>query len=80
LPECLDDFIDESNAVRVIDLFVDALDLVELSRRQLVGRRIIPSSEAVYLQATIGSVLFGRDTAQKRNLLSGSKASVGVIQ
>lgn len=29
-PECLDDFIDESNPVRVIDAFVDALDLREL--------------------------------------------------
>jgi transposase len=27
LPKCLDDFIDESNPVRVIDVFVDALDL-----------------------------------------------------
>jgi transposase len=26
LPECLDDFIDESNPVRAIDAFVDALD------------------------------------------------------
>src|SRR5436190_10949642 len=31
LPECLDDFIDEENPVRVIDVFVDALDLAELS-------------------------------------------------
>jgi transposase len=30
LPECLDDFIDESNPVRVIDAFVDALNLAEL--------------------------------------------------
>ena len=30
LPECLDDFIDESNSVRVIDAFVDALDLAAL--------------------------------------------------
>ena len=30
LPECLDDFIDESNPVRVIDAFADALDLAEL--------------------------------------------------
>jgi hypothetical protein len=30
LPECLDDWIDESNAVRVIDAFVDALDLAAL--------------------------------------------------
>jgi transposase len=47
LPECLDDFIDESNPVRVIDAFVDALDLAEMSfkgveLRQLVDRRTIP--------------------------------------
>jgi transposase len=31
LPECLDDFVAESNPVRVIDVFVDALDLAEMS-------------------------------------------------
>jgi len=31
LTECLDDFIDESNPVRVIDVFVDTLDLAEMS-------------------------------------------------
>ena len=31
LPECLDDFIDEGNPVRVIDVFVEALDLTEMS-------------------------------------------------
>src|SRR5437763_15186909 len=31
LPECLDDFIDENNPVRVIDVFVDTLDLAEMS-------------------------------------------------
>ena len=30
LPECLDDWIDENSSVRVIDAFVDALDLGEL--------------------------------------------------
>src|SRR6185436_6020226 len=30
LPECLDDWIDENNPVRVIDAFVGALDLAEL--------------------------------------------------
>ena len=30
LPECLDDWINENNAVRVIDAFVDALALAEL--------------------------------------------------
>ncbi len=30
-PECLDDWIDENNCIRVIDAFVDMLDLAELS-------------------------------------------------
>ena len=30
LPECLDDFIGDDNAVRVVDVFVDGLDLREL--------------------------------------------------
>jgi transposase len=30
LPECLDDWIDEENPVRVIDAFVDALNLADL--------------------------------------------------
>jgi len=30
LPECLDDWVDESNAVRAVDVFVDALELREL--------------------------------------------------
>ena len=30
LPECLDDFIGEDNPVRVIDAFVDELDLQDL--------------------------------------------------
>ena len=29
-PECLEDWINEDNAVRVIDVFVDELDLAEL--------------------------------------------------
>jgi transposase len=29
-PECLDDWVDENNSVRVIDAFVDTLDLSEL--------------------------------------------------
>ena len=29
-PECLEDWIDEDNPVRVIDVFVDDLDLAEL--------------------------------------------------
>jgi hypothetical protein len=30
LPECLDDWVDESNPVRAVDVFVDALELRDL--------------------------------------------------
>src|ERR1019366_4899745 len=30
LPECLDDWVDESNPVRAVDVFIDALELREL--------------------------------------------------
>ena len=30
LPECLDDYIAETNPVRVVDVFVDELDLGQL--------------------------------------------------
>ena len=30
LPECLDDFIDEDNTVKVVDAFIGALDLASL--------------------------------------------------
>jgi len=30
LPECLDDWVDESNPVRAVDVFVDALELHDL--------------------------------------------------
>jgi hypothetical protein len=46
LPECLDDWIDAENPVRVIDAFVDTLDLATsgstvLSLQRQVVRRII---------------------------------------
>jgi hypothetical protein len=48
LPECLDDWIDEHNPVRVIDAFVDALDLAELefegAEPAATGRHIIRRS------------------------------------
>ncbi len=34
-PECLDDYISEDNPVRVIDIFVDELDIVQLGFRRL---------------------------------------------
>jgi transposase len=32
LPECLDEWVEESNSVRVIDCFVDSLDLADLDQ------------------------------------------------
>ena len=47
-PECLEDWVDEDNPVRVIDVFVDELELGELGfdgvdPEAQVGRHIIPS-------------------------------------
>ena len=42
-PECLEDWIDEDNPVRVIELFVEGLDLAELRfggvEPEITGRR-----------------------------------------
>ena len=47
-PECLDDWIGEDNPVRVIDVFVDELDLAALGFNgvdpEATGRPIIPRS------------------------------------
>ena len=48
LPECLDDYVAETNPVRVVDVFVDELDLGKLgfggglSRQSPVGRPTTP--------------------------------------
>src|SRR6267154_6857462 len=36
LPECLDEWVDESNPVRAVDAFVDALDLAQLGFEGIV--------------------------------------------
>jgi hypothetical protein len=36
LPECLDDWVDESNPVRAVDVFVDALELRDLGFENMV--------------------------------------------
>ena len=36
LPECLDDYIAEDNGVRVIDVFIDELDLTGLGFERVV--------------------------------------------
>jgi hypothetical protein len=57
LPECLDDWVDESNPVRVVDAFVDALDLKQLSFDGMVPKvtraAFLPSisaAEALHLR------------------------------
>jgi hypothetical protein len=39
LPECLDDWVDESNPVRVVDVFVEALELRGLSLMASIRQR-----------------------------------------
>ena len=55
LPECLDDWVDESNPVRAVDVFVDALDLAEmsfegLSQQQLAVVPPLGSPQALHLR------------------------------
>ena len=56
-PECLEDWIGEDNAVRVIDVFVEELDLGELGfggvDPEATGRPFVSSidaAEALYLR------------------------------
>jgi transposase len=39
LPHCLDDYVTQNNPVRVIEAFIDELDLVALASRVLSPRR-----------------------------------------
>ena len=39
LPECLDDYVTQDNPVRVVDVFVDNLDLASLGFDRAVGCR-----------------------------------------
>ena len=50
LPECLDDWVDEENPVRVIDAFIDALDLGELG---FDGIAAAPTGRPSYHPATL---------------------------
>jgi len=42
LPECLDDWVDEGNSIRAVDVFVDALELRDLGRMFLLERGPAP--------------------------------------
>src|SRR5580658_5224090 len=64
LPECLDDWVDESNPVRVVDAFVDALDL-----RQLSFDRIVPEvigRPSYHPSGPLKLYIYGYPTASSR--------------
>src|SRR5580698_2702491 len=61
LPECLDDWVDESNPVRAVDVFVDALELRDLgfdsvapaaTGRDIIRRRC---SSFIFMAISTGS-------------------------
>ena len=82
LPECLDDFIAESNPVRVIDVFVGSLDLVEMSfegvEPAVTGRPSYPlgSSEAVHLRLSEPSSVEPAARTRSRTQCRGHVAAV----
>src|SRR5215813_9221096 len=80
LPESLDDWVDESNSVRVIDAFVDALNVGELgfegsSRRVpwhflavMVTGLAHPSTEYIDVPQDLGTAQRGRRTVATMRL------------
>jgi hypothetical protein len=66
LPECLDEWVEESNSVRVIDTFVDALDLADLGfvgvEPAATGRHVRPPITSGFAAA----VQFCSDQAEKQ--------------
>ncbi|SCB30808.1 Transposase [Bradyrhizobium shewense] len=49
LPECLEDRVSEDNAVRVIDVFVEALDLYRLNFEPVIAMEACRNIEVVWL-------------------------------
>jgi len=60
LPECLDEWVEESNSVRVIDCFVDALDLADLGFEgvePVIGEQRKSSATAKMTRLTLNASL-----------------------
>src|SRR5689334_16805420 len=70
LPESLDDWVDESNPVRVIDAFVDALNLAELGfdrvKPAVTGRPSYHGSTSA-LRSAISRAISSLPTAWRPN-------------
>jgi transposase len=72
LPECLDDWVDESNPIRVIDAFVDAPDLRKLGFEGVdpseIGRPAYHPSVhlKLYIYGYFNRVQSSRDTADRQ--------------
>ena len=72
LPESLDDWVDESNPVRVIDAFVDALNVAELGFEG-VERLIAPTPHAA--SPPSGCQMYKRQVSVMRDhILEGEKS------
>ena len=78
LPECLDEWVEESNSVRVVDCFVDGLDLTDLGFEGVepaaTGRSAYHPSALLklyiygYLNRVLCSIISKNDrTSAKRN-------------
>jgi hypothetical protein len=84
LPECLDDFIDESNPVRVIDVFVDALDLAEMRFEGVepaaTGRPSYHPSVLLklYIYGYLNRVQSSRRLEREADAISGPRSSAAI--
>src|SRR5258705_2766878 len=77
LPECLEDWVDESNPVRAVDVFVDALELRDLGFDGVdpaaTGRPAYTTNHLIVAHAVTN---VGTDKSQLANMANQAKAAL----
>ena len=57
MPECLEDYIGPDNPVRVVDAFVDALDLAEMGFDRVKHQRGGPATTPAFFSNSTSTVI-----------------------
>src|SRR5712692_10481785 len=80
LPECLGDWVEESNPVRAVDVFVEALDLADRAPPRTHRPREQDCSLQPSHQGIPGAASFARDPPPQRSASSDPSANrAGII-
>jgi hypothetical protein len=76
LPECLDDFIDDGNPVRVIDAFVDVLDLGKLGFKGVVPEAT--GRPSYHPSALLKLYIYGKLAAYEKQMLASPDQQISL--